>query len=356
VLIAQVASEFMPPPMNESMPPFPEEMDMNLPLNSWIEEAGRFEGDIALTEEQERQLNGSERNAIINTNQKWPNNKVPYTFRGDHSSSEIATIQTAFDDYKAKTCVEFVARTNENNYIEIIKDGGCWSYVGMIGGKQQVSLANGCVYKYIAIHEFMHAIGFYHEQSRYDRDSYVRVNLGNVRSGFSNNFNKYTSSQVQLLSDYDLKSVMHYGEYDFSSNGQKTIEALDGTSPLGNEVGFTDKDLQKINALYQCSTTTTTVDPTATTVSTEATTTTTTDPDCQDNYSSCSRWADRGYCTRRRYRRWMARNCAASCDTCDACFDNYRRCRFWARRRNYCTQGAYINWMLENCPASCDQC
>merc|ERR1712002_712218 len=159
-------------------------------------------------------------------------------------------------------------------------------------GKQQVSLANGCVYKYIAIHEFMHAIGFFHEQSRYDRDSYVRINLNNVDGRYHNNFNKYTSSQIQLLSDYDLKSVMHYGEYDFSNNRQKVIEALDGTSPLGNEVGFTDKDLQKINALYQCSTTTTTVDPTATTTTAA---TTTADPDCQDNYSGCSSWADRGF-------------------------------------------------------------
>ena len=36
------------------------------------------------------------------------------------------------------------------------------------------------------------------------------------------------------------ESVMHYGAYDFSSNGQKTIERLDGSDDdLGNNEGFT---------------------------------------------------------------------------------------------------------------------
>ena len=46
---------------------------------------------------------------------------------------------------------------------------------------------------------------------------------------------------------------MHYSEYAFSKNGEKTIEALDGTSPLGNNDGMTDQDVEDVNRLYQCS-------------------------------------------------------------------------------------------------------
>ena len=80
----------------------------------------------------------------------------------------------------------------------------CYSYVGRIGGAQKLSLGYGCVYEYIIIHEFMHAAGFHHEQSRYDRDTYVRINYANIQDGKSNNFNKYSSSQIQHLGEpYD---------------------------------------------------------------------------------------------------------------------------------------------------------
>ena len=60
----------------------------------------------------------------------------------------------------------------------------CYSYVGLIGGKSQdISIGSGCVHKGIILHELMHALGFYHEQSRYDRDQYVSIDYSNIKSG-----------------------------------------------------------------------------------------------------------------------------------------------------------------------------
>ena len=58
----------------------------------------------------------------------------------------------------------------------------CWSYVGMIGGSQDISIAPGCT-SLIPVHEIFHALGRWHEQSRPDRDNFVTVNLNNVPAG-----------------------------------------------------------------------------------------------------------------------------------------------------------------------------
>ena len=62
----------------------------------------------------------------------------------------------------------------------------CYSHIGRQGGRQEVSIGRGCESKATTIHEIMHAIGFYHEQSRRDRDQYVTVNYHNIVKGLLN--------------------------------------------------------------------------------------------------------------------------------------------------------------------------
>ena len=59
----------------------------------------------------------------------------------------------------------------------------CWSYLGMLGGEQRISIGRGCEYKGIIQHEIFHALGRVHEQSRPDRDQYVTINFHNVEEG-----------------------------------------------------------------------------------------------------------------------------------------------------------------------------
>ena len=52
----------------------------------------------------------------------------------------------------------------------------------------------------------MHASGFFHEQSRTDRDTHVRIALENVQNGMANNFNTYSASQITAFGEpYDYR-------------------------------------------------------------------------------------------------------------------------------------------------------
>jgi hypothetical protein len=203
-----------------------------------------IEGDMAMPEE------------VLHTRatyivRKWNNGVVPYTFAAAVNSTQRAQVRAAMDLWESVAGVTFVPRSGQSDFIEIIPDAGNWSYVGRIGGKQQLGLYNWG-YKFVIAHELAHALGFLHEQSRPDRDQYVTVHLENVISGFEHNFNISPASNTS--GSYDFCSVMHYGRYFFSKNSAPTISAKPGyeqfNSCMGNQSSLTEKDIAGMNALY----------------------------------------------------------------------------------------------------------
>ena len=55
--------------------------------------------------------------------------------------------------------------------------------VGAIGGEQVLNLGDGCQYVGLVIHEFGHAIGYYHEHNRPDRDDTLEILWDNIVPG-----------------------------------------------------------------------------------------------------------------------------------------------------------------------------
>lgn len=121
------------------------------------------------------------RNGLVKASSRWPNGIVPYTFSGlgkilerflsyQHQkfsllsgASDQAIIRRAIDEYHSKTCIRFVPRSNERDFISFESSNtGCWSSVGKVGKKQSVNLQSpGCTTKIgTPMHEIMHALGF----------------------------------------------------------------------------------------------------------------------------------------------------------------------------------------------------
>lgn len=136
----------------------------------------------------------------------------------------------AMQDYHDYTCIRFRPfMEGDAHWIDIKPDyTGCWSSVGMKSGGQIVNFGSTkCLRRGVIIHELMHALGFYHQQSASDRDEFIRIHWQNIQRGREHNFNKYDSAVVSNFDvPYDYESVMHYSSKAFTKNGDITIEPI----------------------------------------------------------------------------------------------------------------------------------
>ena len=189
---------------------------------------------------------------ITGQNKRWPNCIMPYTIDNSLPSTNKQRINDAMKHWKDKAGMKFVQRTNQANYVHFKPASGCWSYVGMRGNKQDIGLASGCGFG-ATVHEIGHAWGFWHEQSREDRDRYIKILWQNITSGREHNFNQHVSDGDDI-GPYDYGSIMHYGRYAFSKNGKPTIESIPPGKTLGQRNGLSNYDIAAIKSIYNCKT------------------------------------------------------------------------------------------------------
>ncbi|NWZ74803.1 MEP1B protein, partial [Poecile atricapillus] len=196
-----------------------------------------------------------ERNSIIGDNYRWPH-VIPYVLEDTLEMNAKGVILKAFEQYRLKTCIDFKPWEGEKNYISVFKGSGCWSSVGnMQTGLQQLSIGANCDRIGTIQHEFLHALGFWHEQSRSDRDDYVTIVWDRIQSGKEHNFNKYDDKRSDFLNvPYDYNSVMHYSKTAFRNGTEPTIitNIPDFIDVIGQRMDFSEYDLQKLNRLYNC--------------------------------------------------------------------------------------------------------
>ena len=142
----------------------------------------------------------NKRAAVKSNYRLWTNGIVPYQFSSSIPTNYRHTIRDAMDHWEDRTCLQFTLRDGERDYVEYNnKKRKCSFSVGRRVSKQTVNVYSDstgrCSFGTI-VHEIGHAIGFWHEQSRPDRDNYVQINFNNVYNGYQHNFMKRTSNEV----------------------------------------------------------------------------------------------------------------------------------------------------------------
>ncbi|XP_020905649.1 zinc metalloproteinase nas-14 isoform X2 [Exaiptasia diaphana] len=228
-----------------------------LVIRKTYKDDGNYQDTIMDQISKVNEIKRKKRNAVRQRKKLWPKRIVPYEISSG-MEAYVDNILEAIKEFHRHTCIRFVQKTNERNWLKFTQDKGCWSYIGRIywrKGAQKLSLGKRCNTKGIIMHEMMHGVGFWHEQSRPDRNKFVEILWENIQDRMDTQFNKYKANKVDNLGfTYDYQSIMHYGKKTFSRNGLPTIRALHNPSmPLGRIDGFSPMDIQKMNNLYECS-------------------------------------------------------------------------------------------------------
>ncbi|XP_067446894.1 hatching enzyme 1.2-like [Thunnus thynnus] len=208
--------------------------------------------DIAYDNENERNADPCTSEGCMWSKSADGNIYVPYVIAGHYSPRERAIIERGLESFSSVSCIRFVERDAQRDYLSIQSDNGCYSYVGRRGYAQTVSLdRSGCLYHNTVQHELLHALGFNHEQCRSDRDQHIRVLWENIMPGLAYAFDKINT--LNQNTPYDYNSVMQYHRYAFSANSKPTMEPIPNANvEFGTGTQMSKNDILRLNRLYKC--------------------------------------------------------------------------------------------------------
>lgn len=196
---------------------------------------------------------------LVKNVQTWPGGVVPYKMPDWRHKITAWNIRWALSSLSEATggCVRFREATDDDKDFVVLTYGdGCSSHIGRIGGPQPLSLGFGCELHAYIYHGFMHALGFFHEHARQDRDENIEVRWKNVETSACGSFAKYVPASPL---PYDLNSAMQLSSFAFSCKlGKSSMWDRHG-GKLGGDLGgifypntLTKLDVKKIRRLYGC--------------------------------------------------------------------------------------------------------
>ncbi len=192
-------------------------------------------------------------------NHLWPRGNVYYEIGPTFTSSELVLVNNALQHWRINSSLDFTLRTTQPNYIRIQRGttgSGLWSdYIGMKGGQQIINLEANSFSEGNVIHEIGHAIGFFHEQSRTDRDNAIVVHYDNVFPHTQGNIYQFQTYSDQgqsgsQIGNFDFNSIMLYSSWAFSDGIHPSITRIDGTTFGAQRIQLSLGDIEAAAYIY----------------------------------------------------------------------------------------------------------
>ncbi|XP_072154278.1 seminal metalloprotease 1-like isoform X1 [Bemisia tabaci] len=203
-----------------------------------------------------------ERTKLIETDvpSLWPNGVVYYVFEeSEVDEYHRNLVRAALRTMEQYSCVRFKESSAHGPHLRVRNIGeGCASVIGYQRDEQSQDLylsGEACYTQGSIQHEFLHSLGFGHEHTRPDRDSYVNIQWSNIVPGAEINFTKRRVRWVTDLLPYDYQSVMHYRPDAFKRDisSLTVVPRQPGAIALiGQRIQLSRLDVEKLNLLYGC--------------------------------------------------------------------------------------------------------
>ena len=227
---------------------------------------GLFQGDIILTNDR---LGGEfllAPDKFITTS-KWTNGIIPVAIHPDTPNQEnilqaMTYVMEHSDILFTSAEVQNNRIVDENYLVFYPSDNNCASGLGMQGGAQFIIVPDWCKTGSL-VHEIGHTLGVWHEQTRCDRDTFIKIVWDNIREEWQDQFTSVCdpnrpSESPQSFGEYDLCSIMHYptegvtAAIDPNQPIMKVLKVPQDCSvdEIGQRGGYSPLDESGINALY----------------------------------------------------------------------------------------------------------
>ena len=184
----------------------------------------------------------------------WDSGTIPFGIHAD--LKDRTRVEAAIRYFNENTAVQFVPYEGqaEDAIFFVPDDKNCASYIGRIGGIQPIMVADKCGQQEM-IHELMHALGFVHEHSRTDRDSYLEILWDNIQEEYWPQFAMVPDTLIHeyrgRVFDFDPTSAMLYPPTAFAKEtGLVSLRPTKSVKLDPTLVGLSEVDRERVFYLY----------------------------------------------------------------------------------------------------------